>query len=365
AFVPGLGAFKWPKFQGPDSITQFIDHVSYTAGTHSLKFGGELHRDGVSGGAFGNARGSITFLGGVAIGAGAGSTALEDFMAGDPFKASVQVGDPTRNLHDWAYALFFQDDWRVRKNLTINYGVRYEFSSVVKEAHNRLGNFDPNSPTGLIQVGINHVGSPYNSDPKNFAPRLGFAWDVTGKGETVIRGGASLMYEIVNWESFLAFNNSFGLANIPTGAIIDGAGDTAGGAITAGNLAIPPILPQWDSAVPLYGNLSASTITCDPVSANPCPIMSVARNLTTPYVWNYTLNVQHAFTPKLSLELAYVGNHGSNLTGIRDINQEALGADAGPGQATRPFNAKFPFLSNIFQMGNFYKSNYNGLQATL
>ncbi len=366
AFVPGLGAFKWPKFQGPDTITQFIDHVSYTVGTHSLKFGGELHRDGVSGGAFGNARGSITVLGGVAL---ANSTALEDFMAGDPFKASVQVGDPRRQLHDWAYALFFQDDWRARKNLTINYGLRYEFSSVVKEAHNLLGNFDPNSPTGLIQVGESGVSSPYNSDPKDFGPRFGFAWDVNGKGNTVVRGGASLMYETVNWESFLAFNNSYGLTNIPTGAIISGTGTpqqaTAGGTITAGNLAIPPILPQWDSSAKLYGDLSSSQINCDPNFANPCPIMSVVRNLTTPYVWSWSLNVQHAFTPNLSLELGYVGNHGSNLTGIRDINQEMPGADAGNGQATRPFNTQFGWLSNIFQMGNFYKSNYNGLQATL
>ncbi len=365
AFVPGLGAFKWPKFQGPDTITQFIDHVSYTAGNHSFKFGGELHRDGVSGGAFGNARGSITVLGGVAL---AASTALEDFFAGDPFKASVQVGDPTRQIHDWAYALFFQDDWRVSKRLTVNYGLRYEFSSVIKEAHNRLGNFDPNSPTGVIQVGVNG-GSPYNSDPKDFGPRFGFAWDVTGKGNTVVRGGASLMYEIVNWESFLAFNNSFGLANIPTGAIISGTGTpgqkTAGGTITAGNLAIPPILPQWDSGQPLYGNLSGSTINCDPNVGGPCPIMSVVKNLTTPYVWTWTVNVQHAFTPNLSLELAYVGNRGTNLTGIRDINQETLGADVGPGQATRPFNTQFPWWSNIFQMGNVYRSNYNGLQATL
>ncbi len=65
-FFPGLGGFKWPKFQGPDSITQFVDHVSYTAGKHSLKFGGELHRNDVKNAAYGNARGSITFLGGVA-----------------------------------------------------------------------------------------------------------------------------------------------------------------------------------------------------------------------------------------------------------------------------------------------------------
>jgi hypothetical protein len=367
AFVPGLGAFKWPKFQGPDSITQFIDHVSYTAGKHAFKFGGEVHRDEVTGGAFGNARGSITFLGGVAMSTGAGSTALEDFFAGDPFKASVQVGNPNRQIHNWAYGAFFQDDWRVTKSLTINYGLRYEFNSVIKEAHNRLGNFDPNSPTGLIQAGVNGVSGPYNPDHKNVAPRFGFAWDVTGKGNTVLRGGAGLVYETINWESLLAFNNAFGLSNVPTGAAIDAAGDTAGGTITAGNLSIPPILPQWDSGVPLFGsNVSTTRLDC---SANPCPIMSVARNITTPYIWNWTLNLQHSFTPNLSLELAYVGNHGGNLTGIRDINQAPVGSDyssqCSSDQACRPYNGKFPYLSNIFQMGNIYKSNYNGLQVTL
>src|SRR4029077_3200140 len=319
------------------------------------------------------------------------STALEDFFAGDPFKASVQVGDPRRQIHNWAYGLFAQDDWRVTRNLTINYGLRYEFNSVIKEAHNLLGNFDPNSPTGLIQAGMNGVSGPYNPDHKNFAPRFGFAWDVTGRGNTVLRGGGGLVYETVNWESLLAFNNAFGLSNVPTGAIIDAAGDTAGGTITAGNLAIPPGMPQWDSGVPLYGaNVSTSTLNC---FNNPCPIMSVDRKITTPYVWNWPLSLQTSFTPNLSLEVAYVGNHGSNLTGIRDINQPPVGSgwpaanivactqDAlikgfydtvnNPACATadeqgpRPFNAKFPYLSNIFQMGNVYKSNYNGLQVTL
>jgi len=364
AFIPGLGGFKWPKLQGPDSIIQFIDHVSYTAGKHAFKFGGELHRSEVSGGAFGNARGSITFLGGVAFPT---STALEDFFAGDPFKASVQTGNPTRQIDNWAYAGFFQDDWRATKNVTINYGLRYEFSTVMKDANNQLGNFDPNSPTGLIQVGINGVNSPYNADHTNFGPRVGFAWDVTGKGTTVLRGGSGLIYETVNWESMLAFNNSFGLSNVPTGAIISGTGTanpvTAGGTITAGNLSIAPgNIPQWDSATPLYGNVSGSTINCDPNASGPCPIMSVVRDLTTPYVWNWTLNVQHAFAPNVTLEVGYVGNHGDNLVGIRDANQETPGTDS---QATRPFNAKFPYLSNIFQMGNFYRSNYNALQATL
>jgi outer membrane receptor protein involved in Fe transport len=363
-FIPGLGGFKWPKFQGPDSITQFIDHVSYTAGKHALKFGGSVHRNYVSGGAFGNARGSITFLGGVALGA---STPLEDFFAGDPFKASVLTGDPTRQSHSWSYAMFVQDDWRLSNTLTVNLGLRYDFNSVIKEAHNLLGNFDPT--LGIVQVG-KQIGSAYNSDPKNFAPRFGFAWDISGKGSTVIRGGGGLTYEFVNWETFLAFNNSFGLPSIPTGAIISGTGSanpiTAGGTITTGNLSIPPIAPQWDGAAPLYGNLSSGRINCDPNAAGPCAIMGVNRNITTPYVWSWNLNVQHAFAPNLTLEVGYVGNHGGNLVGIRDINQETPGAPPNADlQSTRPFNARFPYLSNIFQMGNIYRSNYNGLQATL
>src|SRR6202011_4184790 len=72
-------------------------------------------------------------------------------------------------------------------------------------------------------------------------------------------------------------------------------------------------------------------------------------------------------SPNLSLEVAYVGNHGTNLTGIRDINQETPSGTDPDDPNTRPFtaNGKFPFLSNIFNMGNIYRSNYNGLQATL
>jgi hypothetical protein len=383
-FFPGLGGFKWPKFQGPDSITQFVDHVAYTAGKNSVKFGGEMHYNKVRNAAYGNARGSITFLGGVAIGSGPGSTPLEDFLAGLPFKTSVEVGNPTLQLHNWAYAGFFQDDYRATKNLTLNFGVRYEYSTVPREANNLLGNFDPN--IGMVQVG-HQISSLYNPDHKNFGPRAGFAWDVTGNGRTVLRGGGGLMYETVNWQSFVAFNNAFGPGSVPTGAPIDASGDTSGGTITTGNVTIknflgPPI--PWDTpGVPLYGG---STINCND---SPCPIMTVDRGLTTPYVWDWTINLQHAITPNLSLEIAYVGNHGSNLTAIRDINQAPVGSgwtaaaisaciasgytdpnncapdSTGGEEANRPFANKFPYLANIFQMGNVYRSNYNGLQATL
>jgi hypothetical protein len=383
-YFTGLGGFKWPKFQGPDSIIQVIDHVSRTAGKHSFKFGGELHRVDVTNASYGNARGSITFLGSVLNPA---STPLEDFFAGYPFKASVEVGDPTLHLHNWAYSLFVQDDWRLARNLTLNFGLRYEFSSVPQEQNNLLGNFDPTVGLVQVQTGANQIPSLYNPDHKNFAPRFGFAWDTNGKGTTVFRGGAGLVYETVNWQSFIAFNNAFGPGSVPTEGIV------SGGTIATGNVSLPFFLSStpisWDNqSTPLYGaNLETTPVGPNCINS-PCPIMSVDRNLTTPYVWNWTLSVQHAFTPNLTLEMAYVGNHGSNLTGIRDINQPPVGsgwlgaplaaclASASSGynncsvstaqeQAAEPFATKFPYLSNIFQMGNIYRSNYNGLQVTL
>jgi hypothetical protein len=176
------------------------------------------------------------------------------------------------------------------------------------------------------------------------------------------------MYETVNWESFLAFNNTLGLSSIPTASstgALPGGGTIAVGNITLGNISVP----QYNNG-PIFPPGSAP-VNC---TTNPCNILAIDRNITTPYVANWTLNVQHAISNNLSLEVAYVGDHGSNLVGIHDINQPTVGAGWAPGcagpdpaceQAARPFNGAFPFLSSIFQMGNIYRSNYNALQTTL
>jgi hypothetical protein len=376
-----LGGFNWPKVQGPDTREQFVDHISYTRGKHAFKFGGELHRDAFSGGAYAGGRGRIYFG---QVDAFAGATPLEDYFAGIPGKGQVLVGDPTRHIHNWGYAGFAQDDWRIAKNLTINLGVRYELNTVIKEANNLLGNFDPS--LGVVQVG-KQISSPYNGDHNNFAPRLGVAWDVTGNGRTVFRAGGGMFYETLNWESFLAFENTLGLPAMPTG----GVGVTPGGGnIAVGNINFfnnapgtgTPVL-NWNAG-PVF---PSGTINC---GANPCTIMGVDPNLRTPYVFTWTANLEHAFTSNVSLEVGYVGNHGSDLVGIHDINQPTVGAgwtpgpngtiaacvasgfsscvggtDAGAEQSARPYNAQFPFLAQIYQMGNIYKSNYNGLQSTL
>jgi hypothetical protein len=102
----------------------------------------------------------------------------------------------------------------------VNFGLRYEFSSVLQEDTTCWVTSIPNSTYGLVQVqtGTNQIPSLYNPDHKNFAPRFGFAWDTNGRGRTVIRGGGGLVYETVNWQSFIAFNNAFGPGSVPTGA---------------------------------------------------------------------------------------------------------------------------------------------------
>lgn len=372
-----LGGFVWPKVQGPDTRVQFVDHISYTLGRHALKFGGELHRDAFSGGAYSGGRGRVKFLGcqasvgtGVCAGGGTGTTPLEDFFAGAPALVQLLIGDPTRHIHNWSYAGFLQDDWRISARLTLNVGLRYELSTVIKEDHNLLGNFDPS--VGDVQVG-KQIGGPYQGNHHNFAPRFGLAWVPTASGKTVIRAGGGITYEVVNWEAFLAFNNTLGLPSIPTDSTTGAL--PGGGTIAVGNTTVFfPDLPSANSAWntgPLFP-VSTGSVNCDPATGgNPCSILGVDRKLVTPRVYNWTVNIQHAFTNNLSLQVAYVGDHGSKLTSIRDINQVVVANDNGDEQSGRPFTHNcpaapcFPFLKAVYQMANLYKSNYNGLQVTM
>lgn len=376
--INGIGGFNWPKVQGPDTRYQIIDHATLTEGKHSFKFGGELHRDGFNGAAYGGTRGRFKFLGGGAFSVGTiSSSPIEDFFAGAPANGSLLTGDPTRDIHNWSFALFAQDDWRVTSHLTLNYGLRYELSTVIKDANNGLANFNPN--VGVVQVGKG-ISAPYNIDPYNFAPRAGFAWDVNGNNRFVVRGGAGIIYETINWEAFLALNNNIGLSTIPTAAV---TGVTPG----TGNIATG--LVTYFSGLNWYATGNQTIFPTGPINctANPCTIMGITQNFKTPYVYNWNLNVQYALNTKITLEAAYVGNHGSKLLGIRDVNQPTVGAgwagciasnynpvacgnpppasNGGDEQTARPFNARYPFLGQIYQVGNIYRSNYNALQLTL
>jgi hypothetical protein len=370
-----LGGFhNFPKLVGPDNVYDVVDQVSNLRGKHALKFGVEFRVDKVNQGTYRGGRGRIRFQNDFSF---AGETPLESFLAGTPNSVSLLVGDPVRHMTQNLLAGFFQDDWHIAKRVTLNLGLRYELQGVPSEANNQLGNFEPS--VGLEQVGKN-IGSLYKKDPTNFAPRVGVAWDVTGNGTTVIRAGASIVYDLLSMSTFLSqqdTNNTVTLgANVvPTGAEIQVGGvSTPGiGNIVASGITLGPSQLNWNgSAVAgatIYPANLVQQVACGDglgTDAGPCDIFAFDRNYKTPFVTTWTLGMQHAFSGKLSLDLAYVGNHGSRLTGIQDINQAALGSSytlAG-NQPTRPFYAKYPYLEFINYYSNIYRSNYNGLQAT-
>jgi hypothetical protein len=399
---------NWPKYNGPDGSLQLLEHVAILRGKHAFKFGGEFIRDTSDPFVTMNAKGLIKF------------GTIEDFLTGTvrPGGSLIQAGDPQRYLHDYSYAAFVQDDWRVTPRLIVNLGVRYELTTVLKDRNNQLGNFDPNSATGFAQVGFG-LNSPYNGDHNNFSPRVGFAWDIRGDGKTVIRGGGSIMYEEIPLISLTAVGNQLGLNQIPTGAteifmnggtqvIRPGPGNMGalnvgvdGGSlstswqaqtaacVSGGTTACGSIFPQA-----IFQLQCGDAIGNDPA---PCNIEAVDRNLRTPYISTWTLTVQRAITNDLSLEVAYVGNHGTKLLGFANINQPPLGSsypgfgsadptvnevlacntivgpagfacdpsDASVNQSARPLFSKFPYIGEVDRLSNQDKSNYNSLQMTL
>jgi hypothetical protein len=360
AFLGGVSAF--PKLQGPDYTFQFLDDVSYVRGKHAFKFGAEFRRMKYHGGTFRYGKGQVAFR------SSPGATALENFISGAPFRGSLFLGNPVVNISDWGYSGFVQDDWRVTPRLTLNLGLRYEFVTPIQEAHNQLANFDPNG--GMVQVG-KQIDRPYQPQTRNVAPRLGFAWDITGNGRTILRGGAGVVYVLQGFNVLASQQGSTalttGLNTIPTGALLNGA--PGPGNITAGPVALFASQLNWSLAGPIF---PSGQITC--TTAAPCPILAVDPNLHTPYVTSWNIGVQHALTHTLGLDVSYVGNHGSRMTSMIDINQAALGsgwsgnlasANATAENASRPYFSKLPYLSNINEIRNVDRSNYNGLQHTL
>jgi hypothetical protein len=386
------GGVNWPKIVGPDSITDLSEHVSYLTGTHAFKFGFEVLLKTDVNRIDATARGPIRFR------------SLQTFFTGVPNQAQILVGDVQRQLSNQGYAAFVQDDWRLKPRLVVNVGLRYELNTPVKDSHNLLRSFDP--ALGLVQAG-KQIPSIYNTDHKNFAPRLGIAWDIQGNGRTVVRGGGGIVYEQLTYDLFDAIGNLVGLRVDPTGAALFANGQQI---TSPGNIAViaqsftgsalTAIGNNWANNgpnTPLY-NVGAITPACgdgtplkSPVAGvigtpGPCFAVGVDRHLRSPYVTNWTFDIQRAMTNNLSVDIGYVGNHGTKMIGLSEINQPPVGAGWTPAaiatclnptalykncapdpaaiQAARPFNSRFPYLNYIDWISGGFNSNYNGLQVT-
>jgi hypothetical protein len=371
-----------PKSYGPSKDYDLVDHVSFLRGKHAFKFGAEVLYLRPFFGNFSGGRGVFVFDGGQTPGF-AGSTPLEDFLAGAPDVAASQVlnGDPRRQLTQWDYSGFFEDSWHVRPSVTLNLGLRYEYFTPLSDTSKRIGNWDPT--VGLEQVGVN-VSSPYNPYHKDFSPRLGVAWDIGGKGKTVVRAGGGIYYvDLVvaaMVDNITLPGKPSGITAIPT-AYSTGANGTAAPLDPLANGGIgtafigPPL--NWTLAGPIYpANQigSAQGLSCGDglgTHPGPCSVLAMAGNIIPPQVQTWTVGIQHTLTSNFTLEVNYIGDHSNDLTGIQDLNainpQDPREIANGHKelQSDRPYYAQFPYLKFINYMSNLDRSSYNALQTTL
>jgi len=197
---PGENPYD-PEFRA-DNQYGYSGKLQKIAGSHSLTFGAEFDRWQV----FMNAapsfpQGQFNFDGTLTAdpnNPGGSGNAFADFLLGYPVSAQVQSGDSGGYMLRSNARWFFNDQWRVTPNLTLNLGVRWEYDGPFYEKYNRLSNFDP-STGQLIIAGRNFVSRTANvhSDWNNYAPRVGFAYALPGHRDTVLRGGYGIFYDVL------------------------------------------------------------------------------------------------------------------------------------------------------------------------
>ena len=309
---------------------QVLDTLTYVRGDHLLKFGVDVRVTRQDAFRDVQSRGFLTFSN-VFTG-----NALADLLLGLPLRTGGAVLDNPQRLRTESYNFFVHDNFRIRRNLTLSAGLRYEYTSPPVDADDRANVYDP-ATRSLIQVGTNGVPrAAYEADKNNLAPRVGLAWTPTADGRTVLRGGYGIYYS----QSPLA----------------PGEGLYFSPPFFDFNLFFP-LPPQFfpPSGLPLT--------LFDPFpSGFPFPLpdsaLAFQRDLRTPYLQQWNVSVQRQLGGRREVEVAYVGSRGSNLIGARDINQAAA--------SPLPVNPRpVPQFADIVALESSGSSLYNSLQITL
>jgi len=371
--VSGLASLGSSGFSNPrnrvDQNYQFFDNFSWKIGRHDVKFGGEYRRTTVK--SFNDllARGELDF----------GS--LAEFLAGALDGGTENFGNTSRNAHQNFVAFYVQDGFHMTSRLTVNLGLRWDYFGVLGTDGNQISNYSPT--VGLVQP-----GQLYPKDYNNFSPRVSVAWDVFGKGKTVVRAGFGIFYDAFSQDFFtgqLAYDTD------STGPAYNTIGPNPIYITSALNPALPPptspALPATDSMI------VAHVPVFDPTSVMPGTavqqsVFTVSPNLRTPYVYNYNLNIQQEIIHNTVLQVGYVGSAGRKLFHFLDINQpshaqiaaidtfcdstetiprgsaECLGAPVVG--FTTPVSALAPLPPDVVnQVQTSANSNYNSLQVSL
>lgn len=328
--------------QGRDvKVYELIDNASYSIGDHFIRFGGNYRYlqvlpfneagrlptydvdfgignpnplnaqnpnqfpGGLSNTAFQNASGLLALLTGVV------DSGEQTFNVTSRTSGFVSGAGENRDIRNYNIGLYANDTWRIRSNLTVNFGLRYEFISVPKEQNGLAllpidgadALFDPNA---VLDYAGTETNPFFNNDWDNFAPSASFAWDPFGDGKTSIRGGAGISYVIDNTITTVrnAFRANDGLTQ---GATLTGISGTVSGG------GIQPI-PRPPFMVP---RTIADNIMIDPGSA----LYTIDPDYEVPEVYQWNIGISREILPNTAVEVRYVGNRGAKLTRAIDFNQ--------------------------------------------
>lgn len=268
---------------------QYIDNLSYTTGAHSVKMGVNIHRIQL------NVRSPIFMAGQYQF------ASVRDLVtAATPqlFLGTI-TGSTPRGYRQILGGLYVQDDWRMRPNLTLNLGLRYEPASRPNEVEGRLSTF--RRPSDQFMT----VGNPlYTVNPtlQNFAPRMGFAWDPFKDGKTSVRGGYGLFYELVQQVHYFVasqVNAPFAI-RVLRSAPFD-----------------PPPFPNPQIGLP---DDRSKIITS--------PQAPISDEIKQGGVHQYQLSIQRELMQELVVQVAYIGSKGFNLGHLVDRNTALPQRDA-------------------------------------
>jgi hypothetical protein len=324
----GLPNLSFTNFGGVSDISPLLqrnqtltlaDSMIWNHGKHTLRWGGDFRRIELNNETDSNARGSFVFTGlnTAQIGSGGQAAAgtgydFADFLLGLPQQTSLQFGANNYHFRGNSWDLYAQDNWRLRGNLTLNLGVRYEYVSPFTETNDHIANLilSPgvlNPALGAASVTAVLPSQGYGTtlvrpDRNNFAPRIGLAWKPFSK--TVVRAGYGIDYNTAAYQSIaqqLAFQPPF--ADTQTNV------QTAAGDLTLQNGFPPPA-----------AGLITNSYAVDP-------------NYRLGYVQIRNIDIQQEIRPTLILNIDYTGTKGTRLDNVISPNSGLLGLRIADAQA--------------------------------
>jgi hypothetical protein len=330
----------------PEQTWQFSDTLSWVKGQHTIKAGATILRRQVN--LFRPKAGKGYFF---MFGNGGSPDPVgyevADLLAG--WMQNYQVGPALGFSHtrNWETGYFVQDDIRVNSRLTLNLGARYDYYTWPMERDNLQANFDIAANT-IYVPGVNTASTALvNPDKNNFAPRVGFAYDLTGKGKTVLRGGYGVFYFLdrggidnqlaqnAPFSGVSQFNYSDGYRfNLDGQAPLSSTNPTLAGTV----------------AMPGKGPITVSLVNPQNVQ-----LISYPKDNHQPMVHQWNVNIQQEITPTMGLTLGYVGNRGNNLMTLINYNRQTYGAASG----VKPL----PNLGDVNMNTTEGSSDYHSFQA--